>query len=501
MKMVARPRDGGWRLPFHSLFTRIFLWFWVAIMLVGIALVASESSNVEQKRARWQRMTADALGVYANSAADAHEDDQKWELREYLADLEQQTGIRAWLFDDGGREVSGYKPRERTAHAPDASRRIRRLAKRARESQNTEFEPLGSVTLAAHAAQPIEGKRYVLVGELPTARFGALAAEPQIQITRLLAVFLTASAVCWGLGRYLTRPIVALHAATQRLAAGDLKARAGDSLGRRHDELADLSRDFDRMAARIEGLIDEQNNMARAQRRLLGDVSHELRSPLARLGVAIELARDHLESDDKEAVAATLNRIERETARQGELIDRLLTLSRLESGLQKRGDAPVDLAALLQAVAADADYEARSHRRAVHMTLCEPCTLLGTPDLLRSALENVVRNAVRYTPENTEVEISLRCAPDETALIRVADRGGGVPETELEAIFRPFHRTSGARDRASGGAGLGLTIAARAVELHGGHIGASNAAGGGLVIEIRLPLPSRQKSNMKTELE
>ncbi|MBW3637559.1 MAG: HAMP domain-containing protein [Armatimonadetes bacterium] len=497
MNMAARPRDGR-RLPFHSLFTRIFLWFWVAIMLVGMALLVSESSSVEQKRARWQRMTADAFGVYANSAAEAHEDDQKWETREYLADLEQQTGIRAWLFDQRGREVSGYKASKRSA---DMARRIRLLAHRARQSQTTEFEPLGSVTLAAHAAQPIEGERYVLVGELPNARFGALAAEPHIQITRLLAVFFTASAVCWGLGRYLTRPIVALRGATQRLAAGDLRARAGASLGARHDELADLSRDFDAMAARIERLLEEQNLLVRAQRRLLGDVSHELRSPLARLGVAIELARDHLESDDKEAVAATLNRIERETARQGELIDRLLTLSRLESGLQKRGAASVDLAVLLQAVAADADFEARSHRRAVRVTLCEPCTLLGTPDLLRSALENVVRNAVRYTPENTEVEISLRCAPDETALIRVADQGRGVPETELEAIFRPFHRTSGARDRASGGAGLGLTIAARAVELHGGQIGASNAAGGGLVIEIRLPLESGQVSNMKTAFE
>ncbi len=480
------------RLPLHSLFTRIFLWFWIAIMLVGGALLASESRDVKQKSARWNRMTADALGVYANSAADAHEDEEKWESKEYLADLEERTGIRAWLVDEAGREVSGYKPRERAARSPAMAARLQHLADRARLSARTEFVPFGSVTLAAHAAQPIKGKRYVLVGELPTARFGSLAVEPQAQIARLLAVFITASVVCWGLGRYLTGPIVALRAATQRLAVGDLTARAGDSLGKRNDELADLSRDFDGMAARIEGLIEEKNHLVRAQRRLLGDVSHELRSPLARMDVAIALARDYLEEDDKNAVTHNLNRMERETARQSELIDRLLTLARLESGLQERGEERVDLATLLQAVAADADYEARPHQRRVRVTHSEPCTLLGTPELLRSALENVVRNAARYTPDGTAVEISLCRTPDQMALIRVEDRGCGVPESELQDIFRPFHRTASARDRKSGGAGLGLTIAARAVELHGGKIDALNARGGGLVIEIQLALDTKQ---------
>lgn len=475
------------RLPLHSLFLKLFLWFWVAIMLVGVTLIVSGANSAEQTRARWERMTSDAFSVYADSAADAHEDDKKWETKEYLADLEKNTGIRAWLFDEKAREVSGYKVRERSARSADISRRIRQLADRARQSGRTEFEPLGAVTLAAHWARPIEGKRYVLVGELPAARFGLLAAQPEVQITRLLAVFLAASAVCWGLGRYLTQPIVALRAATQRLAAGDLSARAGAALGRRHDELADLSRDFDRMAARIEGLLEAQTRLVRAQRRLLGDVSHELRSPLARVGVAIELARDHLEIDDKAALADTLSRIERETARQSEMIDRLLTMARLESGLVERGTSPIELAALLRAVAADADYEARPHRRAVRVAQCEPCTVLGTPDLVRSALENVIRNAARYTSEHSEVEISLRCASGEMARIRVLDQGPGVPEAQLKDIFRPFYRAESSRDRARGGAGLGLTIAARAIELHGGQIAASNAPGGGLLVEIELP--------------
>ncbi len=147
----------------------------------------------------------------------------------------------------------------------------------------------------------------------------------------------------------------------------------------------------------------------------------------------------------------------------------------------------MDLAALLRAAAA-ADYEARPHRRAVRVTRCDACRTTGTPDLLRSALENVIRNAVRYTPENTEVEVSLATMDSPNfAAICVLDHGPGVPEKELKEILRPFHRAESARDRARGGTGLGLTIAARAIELHGGQIAASNAQRGGLLIEIRLP--------------
>ncbi len=471
------------RLPVHSLFLKIFLWFWLAMTVAGMALVASDSGRVQQSRQSWRRMTGEAFSVYADSAADAHEDEQAWESKEYLADLEKRTGIRAWLLDGQGREVSGYAPQKRRAHWSQ----MQQLVARARRSGQTEFEPLGNVTLAAREATPLNGHHYVLAGELPAARFGLREAEPHIQALRLLTILLLSGVVCWGLGRYLTKPIVTLREATQQLAAGDLAARAGTALSGRRDELAGLSRDFDRMAERMQALLEEQERLMRAQRRLLGDVSHELRSPLTRVGIAVELAREHLAADDRDAVADTLNRIERESGRQAEMIDRLLALARLESGLVERGTDAVDVAALLRAVAADADYEARPHRRTVCVTHCDGCTTTGTPDLLRSALENVVRNAVLYTAKDSEVEVSLRHESDGMALIRVLDRGPGVPETELRDIFRPFHRAESARDRTRGGTGLGLTITARAVELHGGTIEANNAPQGGLVIEIRLP--------------
>ncbi|MDQ3815636.1 MAG: ATP-binding protein, partial [Armatimonadota bacterium] len=264
---------------------------------------------------------------------------------------------------------------------------------------------------------------------------------------------------------------------------------------------------FDRMAERIESLLREQERLVGAQRHLLRDVSHELRSPLARLGVALELARDRVEamaptessnglnvetlSSDSTRLNEVHDRIEREVGRLSEMIDRLLMLARLESGVQAPEATPVDLTALVHLVATDADFEARPRRRVVSVTACADCTTRGARDLLRSAIENVVRNALRHTPEDTAVEVSLRREED-WAVIAVRDRGPGVPAAELGEIFRPFYRAGGGRDRDSGGAGLGLAITERAVQLHGGSVRARNAPDGGLIVEIRLPLCTAQ---------
>jgi two-component system sensor histidine kinase CpxA len=374
----------------------------------------------------------------------------------------------------------------------------------------------------------------VLVGELPVARFGPWEADFDVQALRFLAVLLVAGLVGWGLGRHLTQPIVILREATRRMAAGDLSARPGASLRRRRDELADLSRDFDGMAERIETLMAKQNRLVQAQRRLLGDVSHELRSPLARLGVALELARDCIpqtsttslpansngHSDGHAASVSTLddalNYIEHEAARLSEIIDRLLTLARLESGVQEMERTPVDLTTLVHAVVAGADFEARSKRRSVIITHCDDCTIVGTPELLRSAIENVLRNAVRYTREDTAVEVALKiersshldgAAPSSRkeasfASIVVRDYGPGVPEDQLEDVFRPFYRVAGARDRKSGGDGLGLAITARAVRLHDGEVSAANAPDEGLVVTIRLSLnvPEKLTGNTASQI-
>jgi two-component system sensor histidine kinase CpxA len=258
-----------------------------------------------------------------------------------------------------------------------------------------------------------------------------------------------------------------------------------EKLLKRRDEIGHLGRDFNVMAGRIESLVE-------AQRRLLGDISHELRSPLARQGVALGLARRRA---GPEATSA-LDRIEREGERLNELIGQLLALSRLESGTDGLKNVKIDLSGLIQDVVDDADYEARSGNRSVSLVNHEPCQLVGVPELIRSAIENVLRNAVRHTEKGTAVNVSLVAEPDHGArwaTIKVRDHGKGVPENTIKEIFRPFYRVEDARDRTTGGTGLGLSIAARAVRLHHGTIKASNAKDGGLVVEIRLPIESSSK--------
>jgi two-component system sensor histidine kinase CpxA len=296
-----------------------------------------------------------------------------------------------------------------------------------------------------------------------------------------LAVALLAAGLTWyGLTRQLTLPLRRLRQVTQQLARGDLSARVGEGLVHKTDEVADLARDVDRMAERIEGLVN-------SHQRLIRDVSHELRSPLARLNVALELARKSAGPGH----TAPFDRIERESERLNELIGQLLMLTRLESESAMGKRADLDLAALVGEVVQDADFEARGHERRVVVAEAGPLLLNGNGELLRQALENLVRNAVRYTAEGTVVEISLRkkvSGGRSWAHIQVRDRGPGVPEGELRDIFRPFYRVNDARDRQSGGAGVGLAISERAVRLHGGSLRAFNAPGGGLIMEMELPL-------------
>ena len=268
--------------------------------------------------------------------------------------------------------------------------------------------------------------------------------------------------------------------------------RVGPSLGRRRDELASLASDFDEMAEKIQLLIDRQ-------RRLLGDISHELRSPLARLNVALELARQRSGSE----ATSALERIQREAEILNEMIGQLLALTRLESGAEEIRKVEVDLESLLRDVVKDADFEARARKRSVRLAASEPVRIEGVPNLIRRAIENVIRNAVHYTAEQTEVEIKLFTdseatqsagkAGHELAVIVVRDHGPGVPAEVLNEIFRPFYRVDEARDREAGGVGLGLAIAERAVRLHGGNVGAANASDGGLVVTISLPLANNRQ--------
>jgi len=305
----------------------------------------------------------------------------------------------------------------------------------------------------------------------PSAAGGLpLPPPPFLEVVALLIGALTFSA---ALAWYLSRPVRHLGQAFEAFAGGDLGVRTAARIGRRRDEIADLGRGFDRMATRIEQLVD-------AQRRLLHDVSHELRSPLARMSAAIGLARQ-----DPSRTEAMLERVERETARLDTLVGELLGLARLEHDAARTLPQPVALDALLHDVAGDARFEAAAREVEVVLSIDGAGPVVkGQVELLRRTFDNVLRNAVKYAPAGSVVHIALGRAGG-SACVSISDGGHGVANDELERIFDPFFR--GERSDGSHGAGLGLSIARRAVEAHGGDIRASNAEGGGLRVDIRLP--------------
>ena len=277
---------------------------------------------------------------------------------------------------------------------------------------------------------------------------------------------------CYLITRHLTKPLSKLSEAAAGIAEGRLETRVDPSLRKRRDEIADLACDFDRMAERIEALIN-------GQRRLLGDVSHELRSPLSRLIVALGLVKQ----GPAEEAAENLDRIGMEARRLDTLIGQLLALTRIDSGVDRGSPSPFDLTNLVHEVASDGDFEARAQNRRVVVEQADACNVSGFEELLRSAIENVVRNAIRHTAEGSSVDITLQ-ANGSRVVLRVRDHGPGVAENMLAEIFLPFRRADSAN---SEGAGLGLAIAARAVNVHRGRICATNAVEGGLIVEMDLP--------------
>ena len=299
-----------------------------------------------------------------------------------------------------------------------------------------------------------------------------------LRFAALLAAGISGT-VCYVLARHIKSPLVELWAGAEAIAAGNLAARVSGNVRDRSDEIGQLGRDFNRMAERLESLVD-------GHKRLLGDVSHELRSPLSRLLVALGLMRRAQSTEMPEL----LDRVAWEASRLDNLIGQLLTLSRIESGSHAAAPSAIDLTALVHEVVSDADFEARAQSRRVAVTASDESTISGSEELLRSAIENVVRNGVRYAPENTAVDVSVRREPDR-ATIRVRDRGPGVPESMLSEIFLPFRRVHTGDGTPNQGSGLGLAIAQRAVAANGGTIGARNGTDEGLIVEIEFPLNER----------
>ena len=305
-------------------------------------------------------------------------------------------------------------------------------------------------------------------------------------VVRLGAAILIVLVLCVFLTRHITLPIAHVGSASHQIATGDLGTRIGPALGDRNDELGKLGQDFDRMAAQIEALVA-------SERRLIRDVSHELRSPLARLSISVGLAR----RDASATTAAHLDRIEHEVERLNQLIGQLLAMARLDVGVQPSQRTVFDLSTVVDEVAADADFEARAGNRGVRVLTSECCLISGVPDLIRSAVENVVRNGIRHTPGGSHVDITLRRhggRPDDLAELCVRDYGAGVAEDSLPRLFEPFYR--GAAPAPGTGAGLGLAITRRAIQLHDGSIMAANAVNGGLAITISIPLATMRQDSI-----
>lgn len=292
---------------------------------------------------------------------------------------------------------------------------------------------------------------------------------------RLGLPLLISAILSFVMAKSLVKPIHKLRNANRLLAQGKLDTRS-NGVALRNDELGELGKDFDNMAIKM-GLL------LAAQKRLLGDVSHELRSPLARLQVALGLA---VQGDVKD-LPRHLQRIELEAQRLDDMVGDVLRLSRLESALQSLELFPLSLKSLLAYLVKDANFEAMGDCKNVTLEAEHDAKVMGDQALLASAFENVMRNAVKYTDEKTSVLVSLRHAGDQVK-ITIRDFGPGVPTCALAQLFQPFYRVSDSRQRSSGGSGLGLAIAEKSIRSHGGSISARNHQDHGLEITIKLPL-------------
>ncbi len=456
--------------PFRSLFFKIFVSFWLTMALtIGVLTLMARISNSESFPERASRgPVREGLTLFSEAMVQVYEREGLRALEEFVHRSVKESGPEIYLFDGDGKPIT-----QESTDSVTVANVVRDLQEHPQDQPPRSFSLFTSVARTSWGRLVVSrsGKHYIFV-----ARFNTPGGPPPfLTYPRIAVSILIAGLVCYMLGLYLTSPLKKLQSTVKAFAEGNLDVRVSPELAKRRDELADLGHEFDQMAERIAGLIS-------SQKRLLADISHELRSPLARLAVALELAR---KNSDGRAIMA-LDRIEQEAERVNKLVGQLLAITRLESGAERVPPEMVVLEELVQQVIDDADFEAKPRHKRVRAIELEQCRVRGSSELLRSAVENVIRNAIRYTAPGTDVEVWLRWRLD-TAVLSVRDHGPGVPESELEHIFEPFYRVSEARERASGGVGLGLSIAERTVKLHGGSIRAENVPGG-LQITIELPL-------------
>jgi signal transduction histidine kinase len=443
----------------RTLYVKIFGWFLLTATLGSLAVLAvTIFSGSQPLGSRWMRVTQD---LYASSAVDFYESGGKPELARYLDTLRKGSGMDARLLFADGSDVLGVDVPPHTGDVLQQSRLTGHSSVR-----------LGRIWTAASPVA-YEGTQFYFVAEVHPLR-GFLDGTFAAPLTgRFLLGLLIVALLCGVLARHIVRPIRALQHAALRLAAGDLNTRVLPAIGHRDDELADTARAFDEMAGRMQTLLQKRQM-------LLADISHELRSPLTRLSVSLELMRRG-ETD-------VLEQAHTDVDRMNEMIGQILLLTRLDTELAPPEFAKVSLLPMLRSIVEDAGFEGKQQSKTVTLDGDVDCIVMADANLLRSGLENIVRNAVHYTAVDTAVEVRARLVGGSRCEIVVGDRGPGVPVEALPFLFDPFYRISESRDRAQGGTGLGLSISQKVVALHDGTIEAVNRDGAaGLIVRVTLP--------------
>jgi two-component system sensor histidine kinase CpxA len=469
----------------RRLHVKIFLWFWLGVLVVSGTLWSLSEltyTRAEDDR-RWQQKYTPRVDLWARQETQILRRDGPAGLERYIGSFQSDPGVSNFIFDADGREVLD-RP------VPDAVRKL--LVSMAGWPPGSPRVDTAERIIAERVVDRL-GSAYVVVdfpspSVLNQSLFEFFSRDfdgpfPDWEpIVRVVAVLTVAGVFCFVLARNIARPIDRLRLAARNIANQQLQTRVDASVLSRKDELADLGRDFDRMAERIEHLVT-------AQRHLLADVSHALRSPLARLNVALGLARQRNGQPSSEH----LDRIETEADRLNKLIGQLLTMARMDSGVDLERPTRFDLGSIVEEVSTDAEYEARQRQCAVAFSQKGACVVEGAREMLRGAVENVVRNAVRHTADRTRVDVSLECregAGGGRAVVEVRDHGPGVPEEAVAGLFVPFNRVISDGTQSAERTGLGLAITRRTFEVHGGSATAANAPGGGFVVTLELPLPA-----------
>lgn len=451
----------------RRLYLRLFIAFWLVVILTisAVLVVNIQLARLQQdERIESERAAQLREGLAAAAAAALAEGGESG-LQRWLQVAERRTRrLNLYVIDSEGREITGRE-------VPRAARGLHRRWQRS----GTPPE----ITRRGQFVQPLshEQRDYLLL----------VSVQPPPALLRVLGpvgpwgLFLMgitmSGLVCLWLAWQLSRPIQDMRVVGRALGQGDLAARVPAPHALRRDELGELARDFNSMAERIEQLLANQ-------RQLLRDVSHELRSPLARMQVAIALARDARETSRRDEYLA---RIDTDMERLNALISQILTYSRLIDADEPRPE-PVDVHELLEHVAASAELEGAPRRIAVTLRSQAGLQVKADVELLHSAVENVLRNAIRHAPEDSTVEIASQATAAGECSITIRDEGSGVPEEMLERMFEPFVRLSPERGETSPGGGIGLAITRRALARHGGRALAANRPGGGLQVTLTLPL-------------